>query len=175
MATRGLVYNMNDSYRLSVFGESREGYSLLLGDPASSPGLRKLMSQRHITELLATGRMTRKRATDVMFSDRNYAAETSLDAILNACAGATEGSSAASACSILHAWDRRNNSDSRGALLFRQVWSRLKEIDGFYSQPFDPASPFKVRPVSRQSGVAAAILQKVAQAEDSLRKLGLSW
>lgn len=174
MATHGIVYNMNDSYRLSVFGENHEAYSLLLGDPARSPGLRKLMSQRHIAELLATGRVTEESATEVIFSDRNYAAETSLDAILNACAGASEGSAAASACSILRAWDRRNNSDSRGALMFRQVWSRLEEIDGFYSQPFDPASPFKVRSVSHQSGIAAAILEKATQAEDSLRKLGLT-
>jgi acyl-homoserine-lactone acylase len=174
MATHGIVYNMNDSYRLSVFGENREGYSLLLGDPASSPGLRKLMSQRHIAELLAGGRVTEEDATEVMFSDRNYAAETSLDEILNACMDASPGSAAASACSILRSWDRRNNSESRGALMFRQVWSRLKEIDGFYSQPFDPANAFKVRSVSRESGVAAAILQKAAQAEDSLLKLGLT-
>jgi acyl-homoserine-lactone acylase len=58
--------------------------------------------------------------------------------------------------------------------MFRQVWSRLKEIDGFYTQPFDPASPFKVRSVSPESGVAAAILQKAAQAEDSLHELGLT-
>ena len=174
LVTHGIVYNMNDSYRLSVFGENREGYSLLLGDPGSAPGLRKLMSQRHIAELLARGRVTEEDATEVMFSDRNYAAETSLDEILNACAGASPGSAAAGACSILRAWDRRNNPDSRGALMFRQVWSRLKEIDGFYSQPFDPVSPFKVRSVSRDSGTAAAILQKAAQAEDSLRKLGLT-
>ena len=175
MATRGLVYNMNDSYRLSVFGESREGYSLLLGDPASSPGLRKLMSQRHIAELLATGRMTEEDATEVMFSDRNYAAETSLDAILNACAGATEGSSAASACSILHAWDRRNNSDSRGALMFRQVWSRLKEIDGFYSQPFDPASPFKVRSVSHRIRRSCGDLRKSCASGRLVAQAGLDW
>jgi len=174
MATHGIIYNMNDSYRLSVFGENREGYSLLLGDPASSPGLRKLMSQRHIAELLASGHVTEEDATEVMFSDRNYAAETSLDEILNACRGATPGSAAASACSILRAWDRRNNSESRGALMFRQVWARLKEINSFYSQPFDPVNPFKVRPVSVESGVAAAILEKAAQAEDSLRKLGLT-
>jgi acyl-homoserine-lactone acylase len=118
--------------------------------------------------------VTEESATEIMFSDRNYAAETSLDAILNACAGASQGSGAASACSILRAWDRRNNSDSRGALMFRQVWSLLKEIDGFYSQPFDPVSPFKVRSMSQQSGIAAAILEKAAQAEDSLRKLGLT-
>ena len=174
MATHGIVYNMNDSYHLSVFGEGRVGYSLLLGDPARAPGLRKLMSQRHIAELLAAGRVNEENATDVMFSDRNYAAETSIDGILDACAGASPGSSAASACSILRAWDRRNNSESRGALMFREVWSRLRAIDSFYSNPFDPANPFKARSVSRDPGVAAEILQKAAQAEDSLRKLGLS-
>jgi acyl-homoserine-lactone acylase len=174
MATRGIVYNMNDSYRLSVFGEDRARYSLLLGDPERSPGLRKLMSQRHIAELLAAGHVNEENATDVMFSDRNYAAETSIDGILDACAGASPDSSAASACSILRAWDRRNDSESRGALMFREVWPRLRAIDGFYSSPFDPADPFKPRSVSREPGVAAEILQKVAQAQDSLRKLGLS-
>jgi acyl-homoserine-lactone acylase len=174
MATHGIVYNMNDSYHLSVFGERRGGYSLLLGDPTRSPGLRKLMSQRHIAELLAAGRLNEENATDVMFSDRNYAAETSIDGILDACVGASPGSSAASACSILRAWDRRNNSESRGALMFREVWSRLRAVDGFYSSPFDSANPFRARSVSRDPSIAAEILQKSAQAEDSLRKLGLN-
>ena len=174
MSTHGIIYNMNDSYRLSVFGEDRAGYSLLLGDSASSPGLRKLMSQRHISELLAAGRINEESATGIIFSDRNYAAETYLDGILDACAAASPNSLAVGACSKLRAWDRKNNSESRGALLFREVWSRLRSIDGFYADRFDPADPFKARSISRDPGVAAEILQKVAQAEESLQKHGLS-
>jgi acyl-homoserine-lactone acylase len=173
MVTRGIVYNMNDSYHRSLYGQNRGGYSVLLGDPSRSPGMRKLMAQRNIAECLAAGRVTEAAATEIMLSDRNYAAETTLDGILGACRGAAAASGAARACSILAGWDRRNNVDSRGALMFRAAWPLLEVIPGFYAEPFDPVTPFRERTVATGSTVVAAILADLTQAEMALRTLGL--
>jgi acyl-homoserine-lactone acylase len=171
--TRGVVYNMNDSYHRSIFQRELGGYSLLLGDRSRPPGPRKLMAQRNLTEVLADGRVTEAEALDMVFSDRNYAAETTLDGILDACHGAAPQTDAARACAILGSWDRRNDSDSRGPLLFQQAWPRLETIPDFYAQPFSAADPFKARAVSTSPVVSAAILDRLSQARASLQKLGL--
>ena len=173
MVTRGIVYNMNDSYHRSLYGQNRGGYSELLGDPSRSPGMRKLMAQRSISEYLAAGRITEAAATEIMLSDRNYAAETTLDGILGACRSAAASSEAARACSILAVWDRRNNADSRGALMFRAAWPLLEVIPGFYAEPFDPATPFRERTVATGPTVVTASLADLKQGEMALRAVGL--
>jgi acyl-homoserine-lactone acylase len=171
--TRGIVYNMNDSYHRSLFQRELGGYSLLLGDPSQPPGPRKLMAQRNLGEALADGRVTEAEALDMMFSDRNYSAETTLDGILDACRGAGAQSDAARACGVLAGWDRRNDSESQGALLFHQAWPRLEKIPGFYAQSFAAGDPFKARTVSASPTATAAILDELTQAQTSLQKAGL--
>ena len=173
LATRGIVQNANDSYSLSLVGRQLDGYSLLLGSPKAAPGARTLMSQRQIEDSLADGRIDVAEATDLVFGNRNYLAETTLDAVLAACTSAKGDATVQRACGILAAWDRRHNVDSRGTLLFVELGPRLNNVPGLYAQPYDPAHPFRVRPVSSAPGVTAGIVAAVRDTADALAALGL--
>jgi acyl-homoserine-lactone acylase len=173
LATRGIVQNANDSYSLSLVGQQLDGYSLLLGSAKTPPGARTLMSQRQIEDSLADGRIDTAEATDMVFGNRNYLAETTLDAVLAACTSAAGDAAVQRACGILAAWDRRHNVDSRGALLFTELGARLASVPGLYAEPYDPARPFRVRPVSTAAGVTAGIVAAVRDTAGALDALGL--
>ena len=173
LATRGIVQNANDSYSLSVVGRQLDGYSLLLGSPKAPPGARTLMSQRQIEESLADGRFSAEEATDMVFGNRNYLAETTLDAVLAACGSAKEDTQVQRACGILAAWDRRHNVDSRGALFFAELGPRLASVPEFHAVPYDPAQPYRVRAVSTTPAVTTAIVSAVRETAGALEALGL--
>lgn len=173
VTTRGAVQFASTSYRYALFDRLLDGYSLLFGDSREPPGARALMSQRHLAEVLADGRISVAEATDVMFSNRNYAAETTLDAIAKACTRAQENSRAARACSMLASWDRRNDAESKGALLFAQAWPRLQAIPNFYADAFDANRPYRVLAVSTTAQVADEILAVLDGSIQSLEALGL--
>jgi acyl-homoserine-lactone acylase len=177
LTTRGIVQNTNDSYRFSIHGRHVKGYSRLLGNPDAEPlDLRMPMSDKRMQEISADGRVTADEAMNVVFDNRNYAAETWLDDILAACAAA-EGSSAADVrrgCEILKAWDRRNEAQSRGALLFGEVWQRAQKVPGLYSTPFDIARPFAKRAIATTGEVRAGLIAAVADAVKSLSALELT-
>ena len=173
LATRGIVQNANDSYSLSLVGQQLDGYSLLLGSPKAPPGLRTLMSQRQIQEGLRDGRIDSAEALGMVFDNRNYLAETTLDAVLAACAGAKGDAQVQAACGILSAWDRRHDVDSRGALLFHELGPRLASVPGLYAEPYDSARPYRVRAVSTAPTVSAAIVAAVRDTAQALAGLGL--
>ncbi|MFS2055631.1 penicillin acylase family protein, partial [Variovorax sp. CT11-76] len=157
LATRGIVQNANDSYSLSLVGQQLDGYSLLLGSPKAPPGMRTLMSQRQIHEGLRDGRIDSAEALGMVFDNRNYLAETTLDAVLGACAGAKGDAQVQAACAILSAWDRRHDVESRGALLFHELGPRLASVPGLYAEPYDSARPYRVRAVSTAPAVSCVL------------------
>lgn len=171
--TRGIVEFATESHRYAIFGRDLTGYPLLMDDPSQEPGPRQRMSHRHIAEALVDGRVTLQEAIEVMLSNRNYAAETSLDAILAACRSADASSSAARACSILAAWDRRNDAASRGALMFAEAWPRIETIEGFHGKGFVATDPYAVLSVSTAPRVVAGILGALEHAAEALAALGL--
>lgn len=173
VTTRGAIEFASTSYRYALFDRELGGYSSLYGDAREPPGARTLMSHRHLGEVLGDGRITPAEATDVMFSNRNYAAETTLDAILLVCKRAEERSRAARACKVLAAWDRTNNSDSRGALLFAQAWPKLQNIKDLYAKEFDASRPYDVLSISDNAKVSDAIISTLSAALESLESLGL--
>ncbi|GAA0518627.1 penicillin acylase family protein [Pigmentiphaga sp. GD03639] len=171
LSTRGVAYNANDSYSLSIHGERHDRYSILFGSPDAEPNARTRMSHRLVAEMLAAGKVTVDKAVDVVFGNRNYAAETLMDGIQDACASATGG--AATACGVLSRWDRRNNADSRGALLFGELWPRLAAVENLYAQPYDPAHPLRVRMLSGSAPVQAAVRAALAATIADLGTHGL--
>lgn len=77
--------------------------------------------------------VTPKEALEVLFDNRNYAAETFLDKIL-ALNNKTLSENAKIGFNILNTWDRKNDPDSKGALLFHQFWKRIIKM-GIISNP----------------------------------------
>jgi len=67
------------------------------------------------------------------------------------------------ACGLLQQWDGRANLDSRGAVLFREFWRRLRMPAGtpLWLTPFDPADPVHTpRDLNTQAGTAADVLRR---------------
>ncbi len=171
---RGVTTNSNDSYRLAVVGQDLKGYSPLLADPAANPDLRTRMSHRALDEVLADGVVSAEEGVDILFSDRSYASETSMDMIVRTCRDARASTPEARACTALQTWDRRFRPESRGALVFYQAWLRIAAIPDLYAAPFDPKTPLAVRALSDTPKVRAAILAVLATAQTEIEALGLN-
>lgn len=147
LITRGIIHNTNNSYKYTEFGKTQPDYPAVFGFhfTQSFPGQklaaglrydpRLIMSNRRLKEITADGIVTPEEATQVIFDNRNYAAETFLDDILSVCKS-DAADDLQTACTTLSQWDRKNNSDSRGALLFHQLWNRIVGM-----QVFLPVNP----------------------------------
>ena len=75
----------------------------------------------------------------VFFGNRNLAAELLRDPIVAACR--LGPADVQPACGVLAAWDLRADADSRGAVLFREVFRRLREQGPVFANPYDQADP----------------------------------
>ncbi|MGC9421411.1 penicillin acylase family protein [Vibrio sp.] len=134
--SRGIIHNTNNSYKFteygktqpdypSVFGQHKENYQI--GKPIAAKlhyDPRLIMSAQRMKELLAEGPITAEKVLPVIFDNRNYAAETFLDDLLML-ENVHSSQAVQRACQVLRRWDRKNNSQSKGALLFHQFWNRI--------------------------------------------------
>ncbi len=174
LATRGVVQNANDNYTHAIVGERFDEYSILLGSPTVRPNARTRMSQRQIQEYLAGGgRVGVEEAIGIVYDNRNLAAETMLDDILAVCGDAAADADAQQACGILSGWDRRHDPDSRGALLFHELWPRVMAINDLYEEPYDASQPFRELPISRSPTVSEQIAAALGETVGALGALGL--
>jgi len=171
------VGNSNDSYwltnpRAPLTGPAPLGYSPLYGRVAGEQSLRTRIGFLQVEQLLAQRSMLGLGDLQALaYSNRVYAAELVLPALLDACAGAGDDVSQR-ACTTLRTWDRRADLDSRGAVLFREFWALASAIPNRWATPFDPADP-----VNTPSGVAPAampaMLAALRSAADKLQSLGV--
>jgi acyl-homoserine-lactone acylase len=76
----------------------------------------------------------------MMFGNRNLSAELARDAFVAACR-ASGRPDLAQACGVLDAWDGRADIGSRGAVLWREAWTRLSNQGAPWTVPFDPGDP----------------------------------
>ncbi len=174
LATRGIVQNANDNHTHAVFGQRIDGYSVLLGSAQAMPNPRTRMSQRQIEGLRAGGaRIGLAQARDMVFSNRNYMAETLLDDLLKVCRAASAGEGVGAACDILAGWDRRNDVESRGALFFNELWRRIGSKPDLYEQTYDPSQPFRVRTLSSAPAVTDELVAALRETATALQALGL--
>jgi acyl-homoserine-lactone acylase len=140
------VSQMNDSYWLTNPSVPLTGLPRIYGDESTQRSLRTRLGLVQIEQRLAgtddlpgTG-FDLERIQQVLFGNRNHAAELSRDALVTLCrdAVASGRTHLAAACDVLEAWDLRVDLDSRGAHLFR----RFAESGGLrWAVPFDPADP----------------------------------
>jgi acyl-homoserine-lactone acylase len=151
------VTNSNNSYWLSNPKKPLEGFDRIIGDERTARTLRTRIGLV-MTGAQVTGKgFTRQSMQGMVFNDRQYAAELTRDDLVEMCrsfggsAPTSDGGSVpvGRACDVLAAWDRRENVDSRGAILFRRFWEHASANPASpapapaspWKVPFDPADP----------------------------------
>ncbi|MVW64402.1 hypothetical protein GPY61_31220 [Massilia sp. NEAU-DD11] len=151
------VGNSNDSYWLTnarslLTGPAPLGYSPLYGKTGVEQRLRTRIGFIQFEELAQQGHTLQlSDLQTLVFADRIYAAELVLPELLAACPA--NDAALVQACTVLGAWDRHANLDSRGAVLFREFWTAASQIPNKWKVPLDPADP-----VHTPNGVAPAAL-----------------
>ncbi len=126
------VSNSNDSYWLSNPDEPLEGFPRIIGDERTERRMRTRLGLKMIEERLSGSdglpgkTFSRQQLQDLLFNNRNNAAELWLDDLVSLCrllpvmVGQGGVVMTAEACDALDGWDGTNNLDSPGALLFNR-------------------------------------------------------
>jgi acyl-homoserine-lactone acylase len=149
------VANSNDGYWLAnssalLLGPAPFGYSPMYGSVGIEQGLRTRIGFSQVDAALAAkGKLAQEDLRQLLFANRVYVAELVLPDLLAACT--TGDALLAEACRVLAAWDKRANTDSQGAILFREFWNAAARIPNRWRVPLNPADP-----VNTPSGVAPA-------------------
>ncbi|MEC7077664.1 MAG: penicillin acylase family protein [Pseudomonadota bacterium] len=133
------VSNSNDSYWLSNPAAPLEGYSPVIGDEGAARSLRTRAGLSQLTELQqGKGKVSPQDLRDMLYNQRNYAAELLLDDLLVLCANDDE---LQESCNALKNWDRTMNVGSRGGHVWREFWRDARSIDKLFAQDFDATNP----------------------------------
>ena len=171
------VGNSNDAYWLTnpkslLVGPAPLGYSPLYGRTGVEQSLRTRIGFRQLEDLLAQkSKLTLGDMQALAFSNRVYAAELVLPELLPACAASTD-TLLRQACTVLQAWDRRADVDSRGAVLFREFWSTASAIPNKWAVAFNPADPVNT-PYGVAPGALPSMLAALRGAAEKMQTLGV--
>lgn len=127
------VTNSNDSHWLSNPQQPLEGYARIIGDERQARRMRTrsglVMVESHLYDQGQT--FSRQQLQDLLFNNRQHAAHLWLDDLIPFCrlmpvlVGLSGPVLTGEACDILDAWDRSDNLDSPGAVLFRRFAENL--------------------------------------------------
>lgn len=134
--------NMNDSYWLSNPEAPLEGFPSIIGDERTTRALRTRNGLVQIEQQLASGgRFDLQDVAGFINNNRNYSGELLAPQMVTYCQAnpTISGTDVSEACAVLAAWDKTENLDSPGALLWREVMNRLPSDR--YSTPFDVNDP----------------------------------
>ncbi|HVF05988.1 MAG TPA: penicillin acylase family protein, partial [Frankiaceae bacterium] len=130
---RDYVTNSNDSYWLSQPRQPLTGFARIIGDEGTTRALRTRSGLVMVEEKLkGGGTITRQEMQDLLYDNRQYAAELTRNDVVAMCkafpggfAPSEKGPVAVGkSCDVLAKWDLRDGIDSRGAVLFRRFWTR---------------------------------------------------
>lgn len=184
LVSRGIIHNTNNSYKYSEYGVAQRDYPTVFGHHVSdndaghqeAAGLRYdprlAMSARRMGEVSDDDRVTPAEAAQVVFDNRNYAAETFLDAVLQHCS-ASDDNDVKTPCAVLAGWDRKNNPDSRGALLFHQFWNRVVQMKDLRLAT-SASDPQREVSLSITPSIASDMMAALAASVGELRSLGFA-
>jgi acyl-homoserine-lactone acylase len=156
LARADYVANSNDSPWLTNPHAPITDYPRIYGDSGTEELLRPRLSLTMISQRL-TGTDGLGRAgfslpslQQAMLSDRDNSAELGLADVVAMCRARPELPASngqhvdvAAACAVLARWNTRTDTDSRGAVLWRQFFAGLEtQPEGMWQKvPFDPAQP----------------------------------
>lgn len=196
MMRRDYVTNSNDSHWLANPKAPLEGYPRIIGDEKVERRMRTrlglIMVDEHLNGHNGTPgqKFTRQQLQDLLFNDRQHAAELWLDAFIPFCKlmpvviGTSGPVMTGTACDVLAAWDRTDKLDSKGAVLFRRFAQNLllqtvpsgsSANYGGYADVW--TTPFDVKdPVHTPAGFNVAnphVQEAFANAISDLQKAGL--
>ena len=167
------VQNSNDSYWIANPAEPLEGFAEIIGLERNEQGLRTRLGNVQIMELTADGRrITQPDMEQLVQANRNLSAELALESVLAVC---TADSPVSAGCTALAGWDGTQNTDAAGAVVWRELWPRLRRTSGLWAVPFDEADPVHTpRDVDLANpAVVDAIRSALAGAESRLETAGL--
>ncbi len=182
---RDYLLNSNDSHWLVNASHPLRGYSDLIGREQCAQGFRTRMAHKELAALIAS-RPEGINADDfkeMLFSNRNYAAELILDQLIELCRKSPhcsleqgESLDLKLASKVLTQWDRCDDVDSRGAVLFREFWRVAQVNERIWKIPFDGQFPLTTpRDLNIDNTESAEFLKKVlADAVIGLQCLGLA-
>ncbi len=138
--SRGIIQNTNNSYKYTEYGVCQPDFPSVFGQhkpecQISKPiaaGLkydpRLVMSTLRIEELCRSSALTSDNILQLLFDNRNYAAETFLPKIVSKLS-MSSSSLVQEALEVFRLWDKKNNAKSRGALLFHVFWSKVVQLN----------------------------------------------
>ncbi|HSD76851.1 MAG TPA: penicillin acylase family protein, partial [Solirubrobacteraceae bacterium] len=174
------VANANNSYWLANPRHLLRGYARIIGPEATARSLRTRLVFTMAEELRAAGtKVGLGTLRGLVFNDRNHSAELARDAVVAACRANPARAlpdgrvvDVSQACDVLAGWDARANLDSRGEVLWRELWRLLTAAPVPWRTPFDPADP--VGTPGDFDASAPAVGQALAGAVQDLRDKGLA-
>jgi len=122
---RDWVANANDSYWLPNPDERLEGFASIIGCEKCERSLRTRMVYRYVTEALASSTISPEQLRGFEHENRVMGAELSrANGDLGKTCTAAKGGEA---CTVLNDWNGRTNTDSVGAHIFQEFFTRTPE------------------------------------------------
>ncbi|MGA7434614.1 MAG: penicillin acylase family protein [Solirubrobacterales bacterium] len=134
--------NMNDSYWLSNPNSPLTGFAPIIGGEETERSLRTRNGLVQIEEQLADGgKFDLPRVQEFITNNRHYGAELMVPDMVSYCQAnpVINTVDVSAACGVLAAWDKTDNLDSPGALLWTRIQNRLP--GDRYVVPFDLNDP----------------------------------
>ena len=171
------VGNSNGSYWLSnpgapIQGPAPYGFSPLYGPTAVPQSMRTRLGFKQVLEGVgAAKKFGLGDMQEMVVGNRVYTAELMLPDVIRVCLAANDAA-LAPACAALQGWDKRNNLDSRGAVLFREFWNLAARIPGRYAVLFNPADPINT-PNTLAPAAETKVLAALRAAVQKLQAVGV--
>ncbi|WP_338693347.1 penicillin acylase family protein [Streptomyces sp. Q6] len=169
--------NSNDSAWLANADRPLTGYERVFGTIGTPRSMRTRGAVEDVAGMAGKGSLTVADLQKQQFADRAPAGDLAAADAAKACAALPGGTAKAGdgttvdvsgACAALAAWDRRMDTDSRGALLFDRFWRRLTATvapASLWKVPFDAADPVRTPNTLNTAGpgFATALADAVAE------------
>lgn len=178
------VTNSNDSYWLANPQSPLEGFSPIIGPERTARTLRTRAGLVFVREHLARdNKLTPDDMRELLYSQRNFAAELLLDDVLTACKDGTIVSlrevgdvDIGPGCKVLADWDRSASVDSRGNHVWTEFWRIARRIENIYAVPFDANDPVNTpRGIALDNpAVRTAVRQALAKGQVILHDAGIA-
>ena len=153
------IFNANDSYWLTNPLAPLTGYSPLHGFEQTARSLRTRMNATTLLEIAdgggfagADGKLDLDELTEAAFANRGFTQELLRDEVVARCTGVSvwdvdqQMVDIAEACDVIAAWDGLLNTDSVGAIVWREwigdyAGTLTMEQGALFANPFDVTDP----------------------------------
>ncbi|MDF2693263.1 MAG: hypothetical protein K0S65_1646, partial [Labilithrix sp.] len=193
------VVNCNDSYWLTNTKEPVTGFPKIVGRERYEQTLRSRLCHQQVLDRvsgadgLPGNNVTADLVKQIVVGSRVFSAEKfkgpmlqtvcasptislTTDPLTNEAISPAEEIQTGPACAALTAWDNRNNSDSKGSVVWDELWFRVEELVAAakitYTVPFDAADP--INTPRDMNLTAPEVLQGFAAAIRSVTKAGFA-